>query len=46
MLVQTVPPTMKTEDLVEVEDYLGEMVRGVDSSLIDEWEKLREAESK
>ncbi|MGD1978612.1 MAG: DUF3516 domain-containing protein [Akkermansiaceae bacterium] len=43
VLVQTVPPSMKTEDLCEAEEYLGEMVRGIDSSLIDEWEKLRES---
>jgi len=40
VLVQTVPPALKTQELEEVEDFLGEMLRGVDSSLIDEWEKL------
>jgi hypothetical protein len=45
VLVQTVPPGLKTADLDEVEAYLGEMLREIDSSLIDEWEKLREAES-
>ncbi|MGB0327110.1 MAG: DEAD/DEAH box helicase [Akkermansiaceae bacterium] len=44
VLVQTVPPTMKTEELIDVEEYLGEIVRGIDSSLIDEWEKLRKEE--
>lgn len=42
VLVQTVPETMKTNDLLEVEQHLGGMLRGVDSSLIDEWEKLRD----
>lgn len=41
VLVQTVPPALKTADLVEVEQFLGRMLRGIDSSLIDEWEKLR-----
>jgi hypothetical protein len=44
VLVQTIPPAMKTDDLKEVEEYLGGLVRGIDSSLIDEWEKLREVE--
>ncbi len=42
VLVQTVPEAMKTEDLLEVEQHLRTMLRGVDSSLIDEWEKLRD----
>lgn len=41
VLAQTVPPTLKTEELQEVEDYLSKTVRNVDSSLIDEWEKMR-----
>ena len=32
---------MKTEDLIEAETFFGDIVRGVDSSLLDEWEKLR-----
>ena len=44
VLVQTVPPALKTEDLGELERHLGTMVREVDSSLIDEWEKMREGE--
>jgi len=32
---------MKTEDLFEAEAFLGDLVRNVDSSLLDEWEKLR-----
>jgi hypothetical protein len=39
-LSRTVPEHMKTEDLVDLIEWLGEMVRQVDSSLIDEWEKL------
>jgi hypothetical protein len=40
-LKQTVPDDAKTEELVEIVEWLGELVRQVDSSLIDEWEKLR-----
>ncbi|HYN93795.1 MAG TPA: DUF3516 domain-containing protein [Pilimelia sp.] len=38
---QTVPEEAKTEDLVDLVEWLGELVRQVDSSLIDEWERLR-----
>lgn len=41
-LRQTVPDEAKTEDLVDLTEWLGELVRQVDSSLIDEWERLRE----
>ncbi|MGC9669876.1 DEAD/DEAH box helicase [Planosporangium sp. 12N6] len=40
-LRQTVPDEAKTEELVDLEAWLGELVRQVDSSLIDEWERLR-----
>jgi hypothetical protein len=39
-LRQTVPAEAKTEELVDVEEWLGELVRQVDSSLLDEWEAL------
>ena len=32
---------MKTEEILEAESYFEEMLRGVDSSLLDEWEKMR-----
>ena len=41
VLAQTVPPMAKTEELVEAEEYFGDLLRTVDSSLLDEWEKLR-----
>ncbi|MEM6279316.1 MAG: DUF3516 domain-containing protein, partial [Verrucomicrobiota bacterium] len=41
VLVQTVPPAAKTEEVLEAESWLGSLLRGVDSSLLDEWEKLR-----
>ncbi|KXK60358.1 DEAD/DEAH box helicase [Micromonospora rosaria] len=40
-LRQTVPEDTKTEELVDLSEWLGELVRQVDSSLIDEWERLR-----
>ncbi|SDG11560.1 Helicase conserved C-terminal domain-containing protein [Lentzea fradiae] len=39
-LSQTVPEEAKTEELQDLISWLGELVRQVDSSLIDEWEKL------
>jgi len=39
-LRQTVPDEAKTEELADVEEWLGELVRQVDSSLLDEWEAL------
>jgi hypothetical protein len=39
-LSQTVPADAKTEELQDVIAWLGELVRQVDSSLLDEWEQL------
>ena len=39
-LNQTVPDSEKTEEVADLIEWLGELVRQVDSSLIDEWEKL------
>ena len=41
VMTQTVSPAMKTRELAEAEAFFEEIVRGVDSSLIDEWERLR-----
>lgn len=41
VLVQTVPATAKDEEMESIIDYIGGMIRQVDSSLLDEWEKLR-----
>ncbi len=38
---QTVPDDAKTEELRDLIAWLGELVRQVDSSLLDEWERLR-----
>ncbi|MDE0652497.1 MAG: DUF3516 domain-containing protein [bacterium] len=39
-LVQNVPAERRTPALEELTDWLGALVRGVDSSLLDEWERL------
>ncbi len=44
ILVQTVPPALKTEEVEEAEAYFEDMLKGVDSSLIDEWKKLKDPE--
>ncbi len=41
-LVQSVPDLEKTAEIDEVVVYLGAMVRQADSSLLDEWEELRD----
>jgi hypothetical protein len=42
VLAQTVPDTAKTETVQEMEAWLAGVVRGTDSSLLDEWERLRD----
>ena len=44
VLSQTVPPAMKTEEILAAEEHLEGLVRHTDSSLIDEWESLGKAE--
>ena len=39
-LRQVVPEEHRTEDVHEIVEWLGELVRGTDSSLLDEWERL------
>ena len=39
-LRQTVPEDGATEELTDLIEWLGELVRQVDSSLLDEWERL------
>ncbi|MGW2628997.1 DEAD/DEAH box helicase [Streptomyces chattanoogensis] len=43
-LDHTVPDDLKSEDFQDIIAWLGEMVRQVDSSLLDEWEKLANPE--
>ena len=41
VLSQTVPDAAKTDAVREMELYLATMIRQIDSSLLDEWEKMR-----
>jgi superfamily II RNA helicase len=43
VLSQNVPDAAKTDTIREMELYLRDMLRGVDSSLLDEWERMRNA---
>ena len=42
VLSQTVPDAAKTDTLREMEVYLRDMLRQVDSSLLEEWERMRD----
>jgi hypothetical protein len=42
VLSQTVPDGAKTDEVVDMEVYLRSMLGAVDSSLADEWEKMRD----
>jgi len=42
VLTQTVPDSAKNDEVREMEVYLGALIRQVDSSLLDEWEKMRD----
>ncbi len=42
VLRQTVPDAVKTDAVVEMELYLRDMLRQVDSSLLEEWERMRD----
>ncbi|HXT13812.1 MAG TPA: DUF3516 domain-containing protein [Candidatus Angelobacter sp.] len=42
VLAQTVPDSAKNDQVREMEVYLGSMIRQVDSSLLEEWEKMRD----
>ena len=39
-LRQTVAAEHRTEEVIAITDWLGDLVRSVDSSLLDEWERL------
>jgi superfamily II RNA helicase len=41
-LVQNIPDEQKTEAVRDITEWLGEVVRHVDSSLLDEWDRLRQ----
>jgi superfamily II RNA helicase len=42
VLAQTVPDNFKTEAVQEMESWIAGVLRGTDSSLLDEWERLRD----
>lgn len=44
VLAQTVPDNVKTDEVREMETYLITMIRQVDSSLLEEWEKMQNPE--
>jgi superfamily II RNA helicase len=44
-LRRTVPERVKTDELDDIVEWLGETVRQIDSSLLDEWEALTDPES-
>ncbi len=44
VLKQTVPEPAKTDGVREMELYFGTMIRQVDSSLLEEWEAMRDPE--
>jgi superfamily II RNA helicase len=41
VLSQTVPDSVKTDEVMEMEVYFRELIRAIDSSLLEEWERLR-----
>jgi superfamily II DNA/RNA helicase len=41
VLSQTVPDTVKNSELIEMETYLGALVRQVDSSILERWEEMK-----
>lgn len=42
VLSQTVPQDAKTEAVSELEAYFRELIRGIDSSLLEEWERMQD----
>ena len=44
-LRRTVPDELKTPELADIEEWLGETVRQIDSSLLDEWAALSDPEA-
>jgi hypothetical protein len=42
VLSQTVPDMAKTGEVLEMEEYLHTLLRNVDSSLADEWERMKD----
>lgn len=45
VLRQGLPNTVSTDEIAEITEHVGTMVRSVDSSLVDEWEQLTHPEA-
>ena len=45
-LRQTVPPERRNDELEDLTEWLGEVVRSTDSSLLDEWERLQNPDAR
>jgi len=45
VLVQTVPDAAKTDEVISMTAYFESMLKQIDSSLLDEWERLRNPEA-
>ncbi|MEO7425292.1 MAG: DUF3516 domain-containing protein, partial [Fibrobacteria bacterium] len=46
VLANTIPESFKTEPVREMEAFFGDLVRRVDSSLLEEWERLKDPDFK
>ncbi len=46
VLANTIPESFKTDPVREMEAFFGDLVRRVDSSLLEEWERLRNPDFK
>lgn len=44
VMAQTVPDTVKTDEIEEMEAYFRELIRGIDASLLEEWERMKDPE--
>ena len=44
-ITRTIPDDAKTDEIVEIADWLDGVIRATDSSLIDEWQALRDGET-
>lgn len=42
VLSQTVPDAFKTDPVREMEEYFAALISGIDSSLLEEWERMRD----
>lgn len=42
VLAQTVPDAVKSEEIEEMEAYFRELIRGIDASLLEEWERMKD----